>query len=132
MEYSGSRAVLPYALSFLTSRYWTQRVAYSMTTHEIGGEGGTMRQVDCLHHAAQALIGGPENLLVVLDVEVHPGERVRYGIGGERRVDVLGRYARAGPGAYPTVREAIVDAWLGGQMTRGVPPPDVRETPTRH
>ncbi|KAH8027995.1 hypothetical protein HPB51_012284 [Rhipicephalus microplus] len=128
MVYCGSRAVLPYALSFLTSRYWTQRVAYSMTTHEIGGEGGTMRQVDCLQHAGQALIVGPENLLlVVLDVEVHPGERVRFGIGGKRRVDVLGRSARAGPGAYPTVREAIVDAWLGGQMTRGVPPGGQRD-----
>ncbi|KAL3194418.1 hypothetical protein MRX96_016211 [Rhipicephalus microplus] len=110
MEYSGSRAVLPYVLSFLSLRYWTQRIAYSVNTHEVGTDGADMRQIDCLHHAGQALIGGPEHLLiVVLDLEVHPNERVRFGLGGGTGVNVLGRSARARPGVYPTVRDAIVD-----------------------
>ncbi|KAL3222188.1 hypothetical protein MRX96_028924 [Rhipicephalus microplus] len=61
MEYSGSRAVLPYVLSFLTSRYWTQRVAYLVKSHEVGTDGTNMRQIDCLHRAGQALIGGVQN-----------------------------------------------------------------------
>ncbi|KAL3224234.1 hypothetical protein MRX96_049607 [Rhipicephalus microplus] len=36
MEHSGSRAVLPYVLSFLTTRYWSQRVGYNVTVQEIG------------------------------------------------------------------------------------------------
>lgn len=111
-------------LSFLTSRYWTQRVGYLMSTHEVQNVQRFMINVDCLYHAGQVLIGGPENLLlVILDMKVHPGERVRFALGGDRGVDVLGRAARAVPAADPMVREAVVDAWLGGQMTQRTPPP---------
>ncbi|KAL3206992.1 hypothetical protein MRX96_052739 [Rhipicephalus microplus] len=128
MEYSGSRAVLPYVLSFQSSRYWTQRVAYSVYTHEIGTDGVDVREIDYLHHAGQAFIVGPEHLLiVVVHVEVHPNEQVMFGLGGGRRVSVLGRSARVGPVQCPTVRQAVVNEWLGGQMTGGVPP----RTPTR-
>lgn len=31
MEYSGSRALVPYTLSFVSTTYWTQRVGYFVT-----------------------------------------------------------------------------------------------------
>ncbi|KAL3246454.1 hypothetical protein MRX96_057664 [Rhipicephalus microplus] len=82
-----------------------------------------MKQIDCLHHAGQAVVGGPDNLLiVVLDVVVHPSDEVWFALGDGPVVHVLGRSARAGPGEFPTVREAIVDRWIGGPWTRGAPP----------
>lgn len=94
-----------------------------MSTHEVRDVQRFMINVDCLHHAGQVLIGGPENLLlVILDMEVHPGERVRFALGSDRGVDVFGRAARAVPAADPMVREAVVDAWLGGQMKPPPPP----------
>ncbi|KAL3218440.1 hypothetical protein MRX96_005946 [Rhipicephalus microplus] len=92
MEYSGSRALLPYLLSFLSTNYWTQRVGYNVECFEVGTAGDDMKRIDCLHHAEG------------------PG------------VPVLGRSARAGPGEFPTVRDAIVDRWIGRPRTRGTPP----------
>ncbi|KAL3244107.1 hypothetical protein MRX96_047298 [Rhipicephalus microplus] len=63
MEYSGSRAVLPYMLSFVTTTYWTQRVGYNVTVKDMGVAGPRVFQVDCLPRAGQALVGGPENVL---------------------------------------------------------------------
>ncbi|KAH8038339.1 hypothetical protein HPB51_001122 [Rhipicephalus microplus] len=123
MEYSGSRALLPYLLSFLLTHYWTQRVGYAVDCFEVGTDGDDIRRIDCLHHAGQAVVGGPDNLLIaVVDVVVHPGDEVRFALGAGPGVHVLGRSARAAPGEYPTVRDAIVDPWLGGPGTRGVPP----------
>lgn len=79
MKYSGSRAVLPYMLSFVTTTYWTQRVGYNVTVKEMGVASPRVFQVDCLSRAGQALVGGPEDVLLVVieDVEVHPGDSVK-------------------------------------------------------
>ncbi|KAH8025143.1 hypothetical protein HPB51_003985 [Rhipicephalus microplus] len=115
MEHSGSRAVLPYVLSFLTTRYWSQRVGYNVTVQEIGATAPRTFQIDCLPRAGQALIGGPENLLlVVIDIEVHPGNSVRFALGGGGSVEVLGKSARAAPASDHNIRDTVVDAWMGG------------------
>lgn len=58
MEYSGSRALLPYLLSFLSTNYWTQRVGYNVECFEVGTAGDDMKRIDCLHHAGKAVVGG--------------------------------------------------------------------------
>lgn len=61
-------------------------------------------------------------MIVVVNVVVHPSDEVWFALGEGPGVPVLGRSARAGPGEFPTVRDAIVDRWIGRSRTRGTPP----------
>lgn len=123
MEYSNSRSLLPYALSFVSSTYWNQRVAYKATITELGATAPRTVMLDCLPRAGQAVVGGPVHVLfVVIDVEVHPNDTVRIGLGGGKSVEVLGRSSRTGPGTDPSVREALLEPWLGLPTNKGKAP----------
>ncbi|KAL3245496.1 hypothetical protein MRX96_017953 [Rhipicephalus microplus] len=123
MECSGSRSVLPYVLSFLTTRYWSQRVGYNVTVQEICATAPPARFKSTVYCGLVELIGGPENLLlVVIDIEVHPGDSVKFALGDGRLVEVLGKSTRAAPASDPNIHDTVVDAWIGGQLTGGTPP----------
>lgn len=88
MEYSGTRGAAPYALSFVSTAYWNQRVGYTLTLEQVGPDIPMTLQAHCVPHAAQALVGGPINILfVVIDLEVHPNERVFFEVGGQIAAD---------------------------------------------
>ncbi|KAL3211645.1 hypothetical protein MRX96_008355 [Rhipicephalus microplus] len=59
MEHRGSRAVLPYVLSFLTTRYWSQKGGYDVSVQEVGVTAPRVFQLDCHLRAGQVLVGGP-------------------------------------------------------------------------
>lgn len=121
LEHSGSRALMPYSLSFVTTAYWTQRVGYSLDLIQIGVDHPRTARAGCVPKAAQAMISGPTNILfVVIDAEIHPSDTMSLDVGGIN-VSIVGRSTAKPPRADKTVR-SVLDRWMGGPQTSGVPP----------
>lgn len=119
-EYSGSRGLPPYSLSFVTTAYWTQRVGYTLKLSEIGVSDSREIEAGCVPRAAQALVGGPTNILfVVIDIEVHPSDVVELDVGTQA-VRVVGRKTARPPDADKRVR-TVVNKWMGDPKTTGMP-----------
>lgn len=119
-EYSGSRGLMPYSLSFVTTAYWTQRVGYTLNLSEIEVDDPNVLDAGCVPRAAQAMIGGPTNILfVVVDVEVHPSDVTALEVGTET-VRVVGRKMPRPPSADKRVR-GVVNKWLGEPTVTGMP-----------
>ncbi|CAN8031992.1 unnamed protein product, partial [Ixodes persulcatus] len=119
-EYSGTRGLLPYSLSFVSTAYWTQRVGYTLRLSEIEADNPGELEAGCVPRAAQALIGGPSNILfVVVDVEVHPTDVTGLEVGTEV-VRVVGRKMARPPNADKHVR-GVVNKLMGEPTATEMP-----------
>lgn len=120
MEYSGTRGVVPYALSFVSTSYWNQRVGYHLTLEQVGADPAATLQAYCVPRAAQAHISGPMNILfVVIDIEVSPNDRVYFEVAGTQN-QIVGKGMPSQRVVAPTVR-SIVDYWMGTAGSVGMP-----------
>ncbi|KAL1484990.1 hypothetical protein MTO96_032250 [Rhipicephalus appendiculatus] len=125
MEHSGSRALIPYILSFVSSLYRSQRTGIVVDLRQMT-EGGVENPIECtaylLPRAGQVVVAGPTNvLLVVVDFEVHSGETVFFNVD-QQALQVVGRATRDEVGADIRVR-TLVDVWLGPENSAARRPP---------
>lgn len=124
MEYSGTKALIPYALSFVTTKYWNMRVGYGADVKVMGTTNPPPPndiKAYFLHRAAQVMVSGPQNILfVVLDIEVTPSDSVSLEIGS-LKVQVFGKNTKGDPRANPPVR-TVIDEWVGKENTVGDAP----------
>lgn len=121
MEYSGSSALTPYGLSFVSSLYWNQRVGYYISVSSIDDDTKCDFDLYCVHRAGQVVVGGPTNILfVVLDIEVHADDQVSLEVGSTK-VQILGRSTKRVSPDTIYVR-TILDGWLGKEKTVGTAP----------
>lgn len=124
MEYGGTRALPPYALSFVSTAYWNVRVGYraKLVPMAAGLSLPSPLTAHFYSQACQAVLSRPTNILfVVVDTEVHPTETVYLNIGKPGGADHGEGGIRRQPTSDPTVR-GVVNGWLGAERAAGRAP----------